>query len=313
MRSVLVTGSSGFIGQHIVNRLLREGYDVTAVDIRPPVTGGEVLKCPFDDPAILRRVREGEFNAVIHQGAISSTAERDFALLQRVNVEGPIRLADACAEGNTRFLYASSSAVYGRQQMDYAITESDVDDGVRCSGPLNEYGHSKYAFDKFMTQDQTRIDWAGFRYTNVFGTNEEHKGSMASILSQIIRRVVTGKPVPLFADTLTASRDFVPVDFVVDVIVRSLGSSEVNGIFNLGSGVPVSFSRLLEWSAEIIRDATVTIELVPNSFASRYQYWTCADMSKLATALPDVRLLEESDVKRAVTRLLTFYRKEEVA
>jgi ADP-L-glycero-D-manno-heptose 6-epimerase len=152
------------------------------------------------------------------------------------------------------------------------------------------------------------LHWLGLRYTNVFGCGEDHKGPMASILSQMLRRAADGRPLVLFDDTLHACRDFVPVDVVVDTVLSLLADERVApGIYNLGSGVPISFATIVRWCASFA-GAELTVVLEPNPISSAYQYWTCADTSKLRASLPGRPMLTVADVRSAAGQLFEVFR-----
>ncbi|MGX2993477.1 NAD-dependent epimerase/dehydratase family protein [Streptomyces sp. JNUCC 64] len=290
-RSVLVTGAAGFIGRHVARACLEAGYQVTAVDLATPPcdlrrdttfhTGS------FDDPAILQAVAAGQFTAVVHLGAISSTVEEDWQALERTNVTGPAALAERCERSGTRFVYASSFSVYGGITGRRALPETALGSPA-CSGPLNAYAQSKTLFDTHMT---TRSGvhggpgWAGLRFTNVFGAGELHKESMASIIGQLLLATARQEPLTVFADTLEACRDYVPVATVAQTCVLMADPAAPSGIYNLGSGHAVSFAELLHWCSDFA-ETPLNVRLVPNPHIGRYQYWTCADMSALDRALP---------------------------
>ncbi|TDD98121.1 NAD-dependent epimerase/dehydratase family protein [Actinomadura rubrisoli] len=290
-QSVLVTGAAGFIGRHVARACLDAGFQVTTVDLTtpPPDLGRDttVHTGSFDDPAILQAVDAGRFTAVVHLGAISSTVEENWQVLERVNVTGPAALAERCERSGTRFVYASSFSVYGEIGDRRPLPESALDSSA-CSGPLTAYARSKALFDTHMA---TRFDadggpgWAGLRFTNVFGTGERHKKSMASIIGQLLLATARHEPLTLFADTLEACRDYIPVAAVARTCVLMADPAAPSGIYNLGSGHAVSFAELLHWCSEFA-EAPLNVRLVANRHVGRYQYWTCADMSALDESLP---------------------------
>ncbi|MFE9573507.1 NAD-dependent epimerase/dehydratase family protein [Streptomyces sp. NPDC006692] len=290
-QSVLVTGAAGFIGRHVARACLDAGYRVTTVDLTTPPPDlcrtTTVHTSSFDDPAILHAVEEGRFTAVVHLGAISSTVEDNWQALERTNIAGPAALAERCGRSGTRFVYASSSSVYGEIAERRPLPETALGSSA-CSGPLNAYARSKALFDAHMA---TRFDaddgpgWAGLRFTNVFGTGERHKKSMASIIGQLLRATARQEPLTVFADTLEACRDYVPVATVAQTCVLMADPAAPCGIYNLGSGHAISFAELLHWCSDFAR-TPLNVRLVPNPHIGRYQYWTCADMSALDTSLP---------------------------
>jgi ADP-L-glycero-D-manno-heptose 6-epimerase len=312
-RRVLVTGARGFIGRHLVAALAQAGWAVTGVDSAPH-SGGEpdgLLTADLADPAVLQDVRRGRYAAVVHQAAISSTLEQDWTLLRRVNVDSALALAQAAAEGGARFVYASSNSVYGRIHAPVWVAEDDVYNGVICSGPLNKYARSKLLLDEGMRQLGERApDWVALRYTNIFGEGESGKGSMMCILTQLVRAAARGEPLTLFADTLDAARDYLPVGAVADVVRRLVEAPEPipSGIYNLGSGEAVTFATVLRWCVEF-GGAPVEVSLQPNPIADRYQYWTCADNSRLYTQLPGCPRIGVADVRAEANRLYTQFRR----
>jgi ADP-L-glycero-D-manno-heptose 6-epimerase len=307
---LLVTGTAGFVGRHLADAFAARGSTVVAVDPRPMPTrsaGQEVRRCGAGDARLLAEVRSGRYTAVVHQGAITDTLCTDEAALYATNVQEPLALADACATSATVLVYASSNAVYGAIRHRRPVPEDAVDDRAACSGPLNGYGRSKLALDRAMTERHgagvgAGLRWAALRYTNVFGAGEEPKGRMSSILGQWLRAAAAGRRVDAFADTLLAARDFVPVAHVVDAVEAILADGVPSGVYNLGSGLAVTFADVLGWCAELAV-GPLDVRLVPNPVADRYQYWTCADMTRLRTVLPGLRTLALDDIRAAAGEL----------
>lgn len=305
-RTVLVTGVSGFIGSHLAAGLHAAGWTVTGVDLMPSrqVEAWESVAADAAHPSLLARIAGGEFAAVVHQAAVTDTGAPDDDRLRWSNSAVPMRLAQACAASGTRLVYASSGSVYGIVARGDASRESDVDDSARCSRPLNAYARSKLETDRAMRRRAAvcGLDVVGLRYTNVFGPGEQTKGAMASILWQIVTAAASGRPVRLFADTLTAARDYLPVQALVSTMMRVLDTPQVAGIYNLGSGIAIEFQTLLGWCTEWA-GAPVAMVRVPNPISDRYQYWTCADMRRLRTALPGLEPVTE-DMIRDYARVL---------
>ncbi|CAM5291327.1 MULTISPECIES: NAD-dependent epimerase/dehydratase family protein [Streptomyces] len=306
---ILITGTSGFIGRHCAIAFAHAGWRVTALDIRPApeevALCARVLRTDLADRRVLEEIRSGRFAAVVNQAGISSTVEQDRDLLQRVNVDAPVALAAACASSGTRFVYASSHSVYGTFPRGTLIAEDAGAD--RCSGPLNPYAESKLRLDQEMARASEHLNWVGLRYTNVFGSGEEQKGEMASILSQLLRQAAADVPVRLFADSLTASRDYVPVEVVARTCLALIDTPVPSGVYNLGSGAPVSFATLLEWSASFVQ-APLAVQLVANPLSDRYQYWTGADLTKLRSVLPTLEHLDQDRIRRDARELFDEFR-----
>jgi ADP-L-glycero-D-manno-heptose 6-epimerase len=137
-------------------------------------------------------------------------------------------------------------------------------------------------------QQRDGLEWIGLRYTNVFGDDEADKGEMASILSQLVRQAARSGEIRLFEDSLTAARDYIPVEAVARTIVQLARQANAAAVYNLGSGFAVSFAELVEWCAQLYRGATgnsLRVQLVANPKPAAYQYFTCADISLIEDAL----------------------------
>ncbi|WP_431045361.1 NAD-dependent epimerase/dehydratase family protein [Streptomyces sp. P1-3] len=316
---VLVTGAAGFIGRHTVAALHRAGHAVTAVDLRPApghlVRSARWRRGDFADPALLSEVAAGRYEAVLHQGGISDTRAVAGPELEETNTLGPLRLAEACRSGGTRLVYASSHSVYGMPRDRAPLAEEADEDRGRCSGPLNPYAWSKLALDRQMRERfGDGLDWVGLRYTNVFGADEDDKGPMASILSQLLRQAADRGRVRVFDDSLTAARDYIPAETVAATLVLLARRRVPAAVYNLGAGHAVSFAEVVQWCARLYREAgggPLEVRLVPNPVTAAYQYYTCADMTALDKALPDRPTVAPSDVEARVTELFKVFRRDE--
>ncbi|WP_416976921.1 NAD-dependent epimerase/dehydratase family protein [Streptomyces sp. T028] len=317
---VLVTGAAGFIGRHTVAAFHRAGCQVTAVDLRPAPNhlAGKARwqHRDFASPALLAEIAAGRYATVVHQAGISDTRVPAGPELDETNTLGPLRLADACRTGGARLIYASSHSVYGTLHHRTAIAEDADTDSSRCSGPLNLYAASKLALDQQMrARHGTGLDWVGLRYTNVFGPDEADKGPMASILSQLLRQAARTGQIRVFDDSLTAARDYIPVETVTTTIVQLVKHPPVPaGVYNFGGGYAVSFADVAQWCARLHRDATggtLLAELVPNPDTAAYQYFTCADMTALDKALPDRPTVSTVSVEARAAELFEAFRKSD--
>ncbi|MFG2616996.1 NAD-dependent epimerase/dehydratase family protein [Streptomyces sp. NPDC048507] len=315
---VLVTGAAGFIGRHTVAALHHAGHRVTAVDVRPNpghlADAARWLRADFTTAALLAQISSGHYTAVVHQAGISDTRAPAGPELDEVNTSGPLRLADACRAGGTRLIYASSHAVYGTLHHREPIAEGADSDPRRCSGPLNPYARSKLVLDQQMrARHATGLDWIGLRYTNVFGPDETDKGPMASILTQLLRQAAGTGTIRLFDDSLTAARDYIPVEEVSATLVQLAATVPrlPGAVHNLGAGRAVSFAEVTQWCSRLHREATgrpLRIELAPNPVAAAYQYFTCADMTALGTLLPHRSTTSTDSVKARAAELFRTFR-----
>jgi ADP-L-glycero-D-manno-heptose 6-epimerase len=309
---ILVTGAAGFIGSRLAVRLAEVGWRVTGVDRVAADTevrgASEFVQSDMCSAELLDRVRRGAFAAVLHHGAISDTLEDDWSALERVNLEKALELAAACHIGGARFVYASSFSVYGRAPAGVPVREDALDQPGMASGPLNPYARSKLGLDRAMQANwRDGLCWIGLRYTNVFGPREWEDGRTASILYKIVRRGALGEEIRLFGDALLAARDYLPVDRVVTAVDLLLRREVPSGVYNLGSGVAVSFAQVLQWCSGL-SGRPLHVELVRNPISHRYQYWTCADLSKIAAIVPELQPMDHASLEREVERTVAGVR-----
>ena len=254
---ILVTGYKGFIGSHVYSSLVQQGHDVVGYD------WDESYGC-------LPYVRD--YHWVIHLGAISSTTERDVSKVFSHNYDFSIKLYKECCAYGVNLQYASSASVYGD-------VKAWSEDG-ECR-PLNAYAWSKFMFDRYVTKIDvpTNIVCQGFRYFNVYGSNENHKGDQASVFTKFNNQAISDGCIKLFENSDNYKRDFVCVDDIVDVHRQMLWKSD-SGIFNVGSGTAVSFQKIADLCSKKLGVPIKYIPM-PDNLKGQYQEYTKADNSKL--------------------------------
>jgi ADP-L-glycero-D-manno-heptose 6-epimerase len=256
---VFITGVEGFIGQNFI-RSLPDDWIVSSYDL-------------IDNPDLRPRDLDIQSNDwVVHFGALSSTTEKDARRVMDLNLAWSIELAEECEKRNVNLQWASSASVYGNKY------RCPVHEKHECR-PLNLYAQSKYFFEEYMKSKDPKITWQGFRYFNVYGPHEDHKGSQASPYSQFARQARETGVIRVFEGSDKYIRDFVHVDRVIDVHLRMLERKE-SGIFNLGAGSPRSF---LDVARDVALMYNARIETIPfpEHLRSHYQEYTHADMYKL--------------------------------
>jgi len=249
---ILITGHKGFIGQNMV-KALRDQHELSFYEWGDPPPEFEGL------------------DWCIHLGAISSTTERDVDKVMRQNHDFSCIVLFACQSHGVNLQYASSASVYG--QLKEFREDGPVD-------PRSPYAWSKYLFDRHVkTQKFDKIVVQGFRYFNVYGPHEEHKGDQASPYYKFEKQAKETGKIKLFENSEKYLRDFVPVETVVDVHKRFLTVKE-SGIWNVGTGKPKSFQQVAN---EIANKNNATVEYIPmpEHIKSQYQEFTCADVNKL--------------------------------
>ena len=304
----IVTGAAGFIGSNIVKALNDRGEkNIIAVDnLKRADKFRNLVDCEIadylDKEDFLDRLLAGDFDgdvqAIFHEGACSDTMETDGRYMMENNFRYSQDMLDWCLDQEVQFLYASSAATYG--------ASPEFREERACEAPLNVYGYSKFLFDQIVRQrlPQAMSQVVGFRYFNVYGPRESHKGRMASVAFHHYNQFRADGKVRLFegcdgyADG-EQKRDFVYVGDVAKVNLYFLDHPEKSGIFNLGTGRAQSFNELaaanvnscraLSGAAKESLDALRQqgfIEYIPfpEALKGKYQSFTQADLSCLRAA-----------------------------
>jgi ADP-L-glycero-D-manno-heptose 6-epimerase len=294
---LLVTGGAGFIGSNVVAALNDAGRaDVAVCDL----LGNDgkwrnLAKRRLADivppKELLVWLAGRKLEAVIHLGAISDTTATDGDLVIETNFRFSLRLLDWCTATATPFIYASSAATYGDGAQGFADDASLP--ALRTLRPMNLYGWSKHLFDMAVAERVARNEklppqWAGLKFFNVFGPNEYHKGTMASVLARRFDDVRSGRVMQLFKSHRDGiadgdqRRDFIYVDDVVRVVMWLLANPKISGLFNVGTGKARSFRDLMV-AAYAALGTRPNIEYIdmPDSIRGSYQYFTQARVDRL--------------------------------
>ena len=312
MTRIVVTGAAGFIGSNIIQGLNARGLDdIIAVD---DMKQGDKFR-NLADLKIADYVdadsfyddfadgHYGQIEAVFHEGACSDTMEPDGKFMMANNYTLSWHLFQACQKRGARLLYASSAATYGGS--------STFREDPAFELPLNVYGYSKLLFDQKLRRE-CGVDFqrtkagkthqvVGFRYFNVYGPREQHKGRMASVAFHQYHQFIKEGKVKLFGAyggyaAGGQMRDFVFVDDVVAVNLWFFDHPAESGIFNLGSGRAQAFNdvassvvnamrALKEESAlplaDIAQQGLVEYIAFPDALRGKYQCFTQADLTAL--------------------------------
>ena len=241
---IILTGSKGFIGQNFLKSL------------KEPVIKVEQQYC-FE---FLNNFKNwNEVSLILHQGAISSTTERNIHTLHHYNVEFTLLLFEKAIEYQIPVKFASSASVYGNT--------------LGKINPLNYYAITKLQVDYFIQDNLDKFSSIqSFRYYNVYGDHENHKGDQASPISKFTKQVRETMKLKLFTGSHEFLRDFVCVNDIVNVV---LNNNKPSGIYDLGTSNPISFQEVADL---VIQKEGGEIEYIPfpEHLRDKYQTYTCA-------------------------------------
>jgi ADP-L-glycero-D-manno-heptose 6-epimerase len=311
MTKIVVTGAAGFIGSNLIKGLNARGIDrILAVD---DLSDGDKFRnladlciddyIDLDEFYVLFGAGHyGQVEAVFHEGACSDTMEQDGRYMMKNNYTLSSELFHACTAQGVRLLYASSAATYGGS--------ATFKEEPASEKPLNVYGYSKLLFDQKLRRslgyrfERATHQVTGFRYFNVYGPNEQHKGRMASVAFHQFHQFMAEQQVQLFGEYGGYAhgeqlRDFVHVDDVVAVNLWFFDHPHQSGLFNVGMGQAQSFNEVamavvntlrseegkpaLDLS-QLVQSGAIQYVPFPEALRGKYQCHTQADLTALRAA-----------------------------
>ncbi len=264
MSRIFVTGGSGFVGQNLVSRLLKDGHSVS-ISARPNESILEGVEETFYLDLDRIDVNTKMYDTVIHLAANNDTRCSDECAMWKANVSDPITFIEKCSLIR-KVIFASSTAIYGDSRAPYLETDSP--------NPLNIYARSKLDFEQWAMMGPKynilgeKIDFIGLRFCNIYGPGEEHKGSRMSMIGQMLRKVINNEVVSLFKYG-DQRRDWIYVDDIVDGIIKSLNIYK-NEIYNMGTGTSTSFEELCT-IIERVLNQKINLKWIDHPFPLEYQ------------------------------------------
>lgn len=294
----IVTGGAGFIGSAIVKGLNELGiYNIIVVD----ELGCDQKWKNLQNKKIAYTLHKDELfeflenteeniDAIYHMGACSSTTETDVDFLMKNNFHYSKTLFEHCTQKSIPYIYASSAATYGAKEENFLDSRELVNEPLR---PINPYGYSKQLFDHWVIS-QTKFPpfWAGLKFFNVYGPNEYHKGSQASVVFHAFNQISQSGGMKLFKSHREdiedghQKRDFVYVKDVVNICLHLYKNRAhiKSDIYNVGTGTARTFKDLVKAVFDSL-EANENISYVetPLNIRNQYQYFTEANMNKLFT------------------------------
>jgi UDP-glucuronate 4-epimerase len=320
MKTILVTGGAGFIGSHLSERLLKEGSRVICLDNFDPyydprikIRNVETINKGFPDrfelvtgdirhpEHVAELFKKNRFDAVVHlaarAGVRPSIAEP--LLYQDVNIRGTTVLLEACkSHGVHRFIFASSSSVYGENQR-VPFSEKDLD-----IQPISPYGATKRAGELlcYSYHHLYRFDIACLRIFTAYGPRQ--RPEMA--IHKFTRMIDRGEPLPLFGDG-SSRRDYTYIDDLIDGIAAIIERHGGFEVYNLGESRTTSLDELIELIEKTLgKKARVDrLEFQPGDVSITY-----ADITKAKQMLgyrPGV------DMEEGIKRFVEWYKAEKAS
>lgn len=249
-KKVLVTGGAGFIGSHLVEKLVQLGAHVTVCDnfstgnlknLHEVLTHITIAYADVTSAYSMIKATYGK-DYVFHLAAVTSIPQsfQYPEYCHKVNVEGTINLLEACKKNEVkRMVFASSSAVYGNKHQ--LCKEEDQPE------PLSPYALSKLEGERYcqLYAQQSPLNTASVRYFNVYGERQNPHGQYASVVARFKQNILEKKPLTVYGDG-TQTRDFIPVTQVIDATLKIALFEECKGeVFNIGTGNSINLLELI--------------------------------------------------------------------
>lgn len=290
---IVITGAAGFIGSCMVAKLNNMGFrELILVDDFSNKEKNKNLTTKQFKALVEREIflewakgKKQQIQMILHIGARTDTAESNMEVFDKLNLNYSKSIWQFCLAYDIPLIYASSAATYGLGELGY----DDNEDQIPLLKPLNPYAVSKNDFDIWALKQETKpFFWAGFKFFNVYGPNEYHKGRMASVIFHAYNQLQKNNYINLFKSHNPnykdggQMRDFIYVKDVCDVLYWFMINRKHSGIYNLGTGEAETFERL---ALSTIESTNLGGEIhyidTPEDIREKYQYYTCANMNKL--------------------------------
>jgi len=264
----LVTGGAGFIGSHIVQRLVKRGERVRVVDnlctgeierLASVLSVIDFVEEDLADPAVCDRVVDG-VDYVLHQAAIPSVQRsiRDPMASNRANITATLNVLESCrTHGVRRLVYAASSSAYGNTKV--LPKREDMP-----ATPLSPYALQKFVGERYakLYFDLYKLETVSLRYFNVFGPSQDPYSEYSAVIPKFITKLLAGEKLTIFGDG-EQSRDFTYVENVVQANLLALTADGAAGkMMNLGCGTRISLNQLVK-QLENILGLNAQVEYLP--------------------------------------------------
>jgi ADP-L-glycero-D-manno-heptose 6-epimerase len=322
-KTILITGGAGFIGSNlafyfqnyfpeskiIVFDCFRNGETFHNGNLKSfghfkNLIGfkGNIIYGNLNNHDNLRLLEQYKFDYIFHHAAISDTRVYDQEIIMKTNVNSFYDILNLAKRDNSVIVYASSAATYGSLPSPQTVGKEN---------PENPYGYSKYIMDQIATQySQENPDMVivGLRFFNVYGPGEFYKGATSSMVIQLGHQILDGKAPRLFQNSSQIYRDFIYIDDVVEANLKAC-STKINGIYNVGTGIPRNFQEI----ADILQSELKTnlgTEYFPNPY-NNYQLHTQANIDNTKRNLNfQPKFTLEDGIRAYVSEIQNLYGNE---
>ena len=317
MTTYLVTGGAGFIGSHIMRRLVEKRKQDPSINIRvldslatgfmynvqPFIDSGDItfLKADLNDENVVPVAVEG-VDVIFHEAALASVP---------LSIEQPLTVHQACVSGTVHLLDCARKA--GVQRVVYAASSSAYGDSptprkleTECPGPISPYGAAKLAAELYLQAFAAsyNIETVRLRYFNVFGPRQDPKSPYSAVIPLFITAMLNGRQPTIFGDGLQ-SRDFTFVSNIVDanMLAAEAPAEDVSGkVFNIANGMSINLLMLVDTINEILGTHIKPIHAAPRVGDIRESVADISQARKFLKFEPRVDLLE------GLTKTVEFYR-----
>ncbi len=243
---ICVTGGAGFIGSHIVDRLIEKGYDVTVIDnlstgrIENINKKAKFIELDINQEGLHNIFEQEKFEIVYHQAAqmnvrFSVDNPKEDAI---TNIIGSINLYEACKNsGVKKIIFASSGGTIYGEQVQFPADEEHP------TNPCSPYGIAKLANEKYLFyyNNSYGIKTVSLRYGNVYGPRQNPKGE-AGVVAIFIGKMLAGEQPVINGDGLI-TRDYIYIDDVVEANMKAL-DEKIDGIYNVGTGIETNVNTI---------------------------------------------------------------------
>jgi ADP-L-glycero-D-manno-heptose 6-epimerase len=289
-KTILITGGAGFIGSNLVFYLQQNYPDSILVVFdcfRSELTfsngnlqsfghyknlidfKGDVICGNINNKSDLLLLKKYNFDYIFHQAAISDTRVYDQEIVIQTNVNSFYDILNIAKDNEATVVYASSAATYGSLSSPQTVGQEN---------PENPYGFSKHMMDQIayrFSNENPNMTIVGLKFFNVYGPREYYKAKTSSMVIQLGHQILDGKAPRLFESSDQILRDFIYIDDVVQANIKAC-SPEINGVYNVGTGIPRSFQDI----ADILQNelgSNLGTEYFPNPLKG-YQMHTQANI-----------------------------------